>query len=730
MRSLRDVVSSSVVDPLKALSFGLISGLILLSIVGSVVWSMYGTIHRIGIDEFRLQGLCGTINHLNEVLTMSARMAAATGDPKWIERYRAIEPELDNAITEVAVLARAEYEKNYAAQTKLAYTKLIEIESLALALASKERPEEASKLLFGEEYDYYKGLYSQGISEMTSAVQTRITREIQGFRARIWAAGLLGVASLAILVVAWFGVSLVVKSHLNHRKQAERALENEKERLSVTLRSIGDGVITTDICARITLMNRVAEQLTAWKEHEVIERPLGEAFVIINEKTRQPAENPVEKVLKSGTIHGLANHTVLVARDGRERIIEDSAAPIRDRDGNVVGVVLVFRDTTEERHMLREVLKAEKLESVGLLAGGIAHDFNNILAGIMGNISLAKMRLDKETAVLQRLSEAEKAVVRAKDLTQQLLTFSKGGAPIKKAASLPELLVEWVRFALRGSGTSCQFRIQTDLWAAEVDEAQISQVVHNLVVNAEQAMPDGGRIHLSAENYIENERKGCPLSPGKYVRISIEDEGTGVRPEHLQRIFDPYFTTKKTGSGLGLATSYTIVKRHGGHISVRSELEKGTTFEVFLPASENRAGIRNEARAMPKNGRGKILVMDDEDVVREVTSEMLKLLGYRVAVSKDGSEAIDLYCRAKEGGEPFDAVIMDLTIPGGIGGRETVSLLRDLDPQIKAIVCSGYSTDSIMGDFEKHGFCGVLAKPYNTEQMSAILHEVISGTKS
>jgi len=696
--------------------------------VGSVVWSMYDSLSRIGREDFKLQRLCGTINHLNEILTMSARLAAATGDLVWEEQYRATEPALDNAIAEVAMLARAEYAKNYAAQTKLAYTRLIEMESLALRLVRVGRNEEASQLLFGSQYAQYKARYSRGISEMTSAVQSRITNEINGFHTRVWIAGFLGLASLAILCFAWVGVSIVVRGHLHRRRQAEEALADEKERLSVTLRSIGDGVITTDTDGRITLMNGVAETLTGWKEEEALDRPVEQAFVIVNEKTRLQAENPVNKVLETGAVCGLANHTVLIARDGTQRIIADSGAPIKNSAGNVVGVVLVFRDTTEQHYMLREVLKADKLESVGLLAGGIAHDFNNILAGVMGNISLAKMRLSSQTHEFQRLSEAEKAVLRAKDLTQQLLTFSKGGAPIKKPASLRELLAEWAQFALRGSNTSCQFRIGPNLWDAEVDEGQISQVIHNLVVNADQAMPEGGRIYLSAENHVEGE--GIRLTPGKYVKVVVEDEGVGVRPEHLQKIFDPYFTTKRSGSGLGLATSYAVVKRHGGHIAVSSEVGKGSTFEVFLPASEHRASIRTAVSDGPQNGRGKVLLMDDEEVVREVASEMLALLGYQVSVSKDGSEAIDLYCRAKEDGQPFDALIMDLTIPGGLGGKEAVVLLRDLDPGIKAIASSGYSTDPIMGDFGRFGFSGVLAKPYTTEQMSEVLRQVISGASS
>jgi PAS domain S-box-containing protein len=728
MRFYFDFVRRPFENPLKAFTVGVVVALILLPIMGSVIWGMYEALSRIGLHEFRLQKLSGTISNLHEALSMSARMAAATGDATWEARYRSIEPELDSSIVEVALLARAEYQKNYAAQTKLAYTKLIEMESVALALVRGGRREEAAALLFSQDYNQYKVLYAKGLQDMTEAVQARIVSELHRFRTRMWGTGILGLLSFAVLVTTWTGISMVVKRQLKRRKQAEEALANERELFLVPLRSIGDGVITTATSGSVTLMNPVAEELTGWKEEDALGRPIEEAFVVVNEKTGKSVANPVARVLSTGTVCGLANHTLLVARDGTERSIADSGAPIRDTEGNVVGVVLVFRDVTEEQHMLREAAKAEKLESVGLLAGGIAHDFNNILAGFMGNISLAKIHMDPEAQEFKRLSAAERAVDRAKDLTQQLLTFSKGGAPIKKTASLPQLLAESAGFALRGSHTSCELRMAPDLWDAEVDEGQVSRVIHNLLVNADQAMPDGGRIYLSAENYAAESDDRSVLAAGTYVRISVKDEGIGVPAEHLHQIFDPYFTTKKTGSGLGLATSYAIVKRHGGHIAVRSQVGRGTTFEVFLPTLEKRTPIKPEVAQRPKNGEGRILLMDDEEVVRELAGEMLTLLGYRVTLSKDGAEAIDLYRQAQDSGDPFNAVIMDLTIPGGLGGKEAFAVLQVLNPDVRAIVSSGYCTDPIMGDYKKYGFCGVLPKPYDANAMGEVLYDAISAT--
>lgn len=372
---------------------------------------------------------------------------------------------------------------------------------------------------------------------------------------------------------------------LTRRIEAEQSLAAEKERLAVTLRSIGDGIITTDMGGKIVLINKIAEKLTGWIQEEAIGRPLREVFHIINEKTRLPCENPVEKVLETGGIVGLANHTALIARDGTERMLADSGAPIRDKEGKIIGVVLVFRDITEQKKMEEELLKASKLDSVGLLAGGIAHDFNNILTAILGNISLAKMDKNLDE-IFERITQAEKACLRVRDLTQQLLTFSKGGAPVKRVASIAELIRDSAIFALRGSNVRCDFSMPADLWPVEVDEGQISQVINNLVINAQQAMPAGGGIQVRCENIRVERGLALPLEKGEYVKISIEDHGVGIPKEYLQKIFDPYFTTKQKGSGLGLTTSYSIIKNHDGIITVESEVGVGTTFGVYLPVSK------------------------------------------------------------------------------------------------------------------------------------------------
>ena len=507
----------------------------------------------------------------------------------------------------------------------------------------------------------------------------------------------------------------------------ERKLKESEQWLSTTLKSIGDAVIATDANGFVTFMNPVAEALTGWNQEDVAGKPLSEVFNIINEETGKQAEDPATRVLREGFVVGLANHTVLIAKDRMKRPIDDSGAPIRDDKGNIIGVVLVFRDITEKRRLEQELIKADKLKSVGILAGGIAHDFNNILTAILGNIALAKMYAEPEDKIFEKLSGAENASLRAKHLTQQLLTFSRGGAPIKKTAFISELLEDTATFALSGSNVRCEFSIPGDLWPVEVDEGQITQVINNLIINASQAMPEGGIIKVRAENIVVDAEQGLPLKEGKYMKISIEDLGIGIPEEHLQKIFDPYFTSKQKGSGLGLATAYSIVKRHDGCIQVKSELGVGSTFSIYLPASSKEVLIEKALRERIPTGKGKILLMDDEEPVREVGGEMLEGLGYEVEFTKDGAEAIELYKKAKESAQPFDAIIVDLTVPGRIGGKEAVEKLIEIDPEVKAIVSSGYSTDPIMADFRKYGFSGVIAKPYKLNELGEALHKVIAG---
>ncbi|MBU7048075.1 MAG: PAS domain S-box protein [Theionarchaea archaeon] len=518
-------------------------------------------------------------------------------------------------------------------------------------------------------------------------------------------------------------INVKLQQEIAERKLMEESLAAEKERLAVTLRSIGDGVITTDTEGTIILINKAAELLTGYTMEEAAGNPLDTVFYIINEQTRRPCENPVTKVLSQGAVAGLGNNTVLISKDGTERVIADSGAPIRDHLSRIIGVVLVFRDVTEKRKMEQELLRTQKLESLGSLAGGIAHDFNNILTGILSNVALAKLYTE-DNRVGARLTKIEKASLQARNLTQQLLTFSKGGSPIKKITSLNKVIRDSTSFALRGSNVRCHFYISDELSPADIDEGQISQVINNLIMNADEAMPEGGVIQVRAENVAVSE-ESLFLQKGTYIKISIEDQGVGIPEKYLSRAFDPYFTTKQKGSGLGLATAYSIIKRHNGHIDVESEVGVGTTFHMWLPASGDPLKREEMQPHTPAKGEGRILFMDDEEIIRDAAGEVLTYLGYSVEFAEDGREAIELYKKGLKTGNPFDIVIMDLTIPGGMGGKEALAILLEIDPHVKAIVSSGYSTDPVMADFRSYGFKGVVTKPYSIEELSETLHRMM-----
>lgn len=505
----------------------------------------------------------------------------------------------------------------------------------------------------------------------------------------------------------------------NHaRLEALRTLADERQRLSVTLRSIGDGVITTDTAARVELLNAEAERLCGWPEEEALGRPLREIFNLINHRTGVAVVSPVEEVLATGKLVELANHVALVARDGSRRSIADSGAPIIDIDGAIIGAVLVFRDVTEKERLEEESFKAQKLESVGVLAGGIAHDFNNLLTAIHGNVSLARLQLPADQPAVEFLKETEKAIMRATGLSRQLLTFAKGGTPIRRVISLAETIRESVELTLRGSNVRAEFRIASDIRPVEVDAGQIAQVVQNLVINACQAMPGGGNLLINCENF-----SGAPpgLAPGDWLRLTIADQGPGIPPEIRDRIFDPYFTTKEGGSGLGLAVCHTIISKHDGSIFLTSETGQGTEFTIMLPAATEEKIPAANTTATRRAGPARVLVMDDEPMVADVLRQSLERLGHLVTVVADGAAAVTAWNQAAADGHRFAWGFLDLTVPGKIGGRQAAVEILHHDPAARLIVVSGYTNDGALAEPHRHGFQGSLTKPYNPRDLETIV---------
>jgi PAS domain S-box-containing protein len=430
------------------------------------------------------------------------------------------------------------------------------------------------------------------------------------------------------------------------------------------------------------------------------------------------------EIMNSGKAK-LHSEEMLIGPDGKKTWRCVSKVPLRSADDTIIGVLGTYYDITRRKWAEEELLKNEKLESLGLLAGGIAHAFNNVLMVIMGNVSLAKALLSPTDKAYERLARAEESEVKAKELTRQFLAFAKEGVPNKRPVSVSNLIMNYCRYALKDSKSMCKCIIPKDLWNMEADEGQLGHVMTNILINADQAMPDGGIITIRCENALVGEDDGLPLSKGNYIKIAFQDQGKGIPQEYLGKVFDPYFTTKETGRGLGLAAAYSIVKKHDGHIAVESSPESGTIFTLFLPASLSLIAAAPKMEIESRSGQGKILVMDDDELLLNVIATMLERLGYTAQSALNGTEAIEKYVEAQQSGEPFDAVIMDLIVPDGMGGREATEKLLAIDPHAKIIVSSGDSNNEVMSDYTRFGFSGVIAKPYRVAELSEMLQHVL-----
>ncbi len=520
----------------------------------------------------------------------------------------------------------------------------------------------------------------------------------------------------------WNGVVLDV----TERVEAVKALEHERSFLTAVLDTVAALVLVLDTEGRIVGFNRACEQLTGWSAAEVRGRKAFDA--LLDPEDHQRATDHFSAILEGSVGSGLECRWR--TRAGGHRVVSCQSTVLRREDGSTEFIIETGVDITGQRELEDATSRVARLESLGVLAGGIAHDFNNLLMGVAGHISLAQRYATSNPELHLALRQGMVACRQATDLASQLLTFATGGEPMKRRIDLGALVREVATFSLRGTRVRADLDLPEGLWWAEVDRGQLSQAIHNLVLNALQAMPHGGTVTIESANvtigaaWNEGSR---PLEPGRYVRVAIADEGGGIEPEHLDRLFDPWFTTKEEGSGLGLAVAHSVVVRHGGAITVDSVAGEGSTFRIYLPGvdPEEEPALVSTRAVLPVAPGRRVLVMDDESLVREVVGEMLSLLGHEVAYAIDGSEALASYEEARIHGRPYHAVIMDLTIPGGMGGREAMRRLQELDPSAVVIASSGYANDGTLASFAEEGFRAVLPKPYQVRDLARVLGEVL-----
>ena len=512
-------------------------------------------------------------------------------------------------------------------------------------------------------------------------------------------------------------------NEIEERKKAEKNLLKRDAAHKSILRAtpVGIGLVHNRI---FSWVSEQVIQLTGYSEEELVGKSARMVY---------PNDGEFDKVgrIKYGQLKNNAEvgevDTLWRKKDGTVIDVHLRSTPINPADLSE-GVTFSVIDITERKRMEKDLQSAHKLESLGILAGGIAHDFNNLLQSIIGNISLAKMCVNKEDKVYSKLTETEKAATRATALTLQLLTFAKGGAPIKKTTHISDIIKNSASFSLQGSNVCCEYLFADDIWMIDMDEGQIGQVIQNLIINSNHAMPNGGRITIRAENCRIKTGEVSSLDKGRYVRISIQDNGIGIPAEHLSRIFDPYYSTKQTGSGLGLAVAFSVIKNHSGLLTAESEVGKGATFNILLPASDaDHPEVGEHDQEIVFTGKGKVLIMDDEILILDVAAEMLSILGYVVTTAQDGRKVLEEYKNTMVE-EPYDFVILDLTVPGGMGGEETINKLLELNPRVKAFVSSGYATDPIMAKYSRYGFCGVIPKPYTIENLSKALNTLKMAT--
>jgi PAS domain S-box-containing protein len=519
------------------------------------------------------------------------------------------------------------------------------------------------------------------------------------------------------------GVELERKRRLAEKKKSEITLARREAELDAIFNSISDVVVFADTRRRIVSVNSAMEAVFGYTLEELQGKETKFIYADPEDFNEQGKIRYNADVRTQPQVYKMHYRR----KDGTIFTGETLGTSVTDNQGKLLGFVGIIRDITDREKLEDKLHRLGKLESLGVLAGGIAHDFNNLLTAVVGNISLAKLFISPDDKAYPILTDAENASARAKDLTSQLLTFSKGGEPIRKIFHLSPVLKEASSFVLSGANVKCCFAIPDDLSPVEADPGQISQVINNLIINAVHSMPDGGTIDVTCRDVLLSTSDVLPLPEGRYVKVTVQDHGLGIPRDHLEKIFDPYFSTKQQGSGLGLATCHSIITRHGGHIEAEAGSRGGTAFHFYLPACTKKVVSHEiQDKNTIENGSGTILIMDDDKMVRHVAGRMLNRLGYEVTEARDGAEAVELYKKCLQAGTPFNAVIMDLTIPAGMGGRDAIKILKKLDPGVKAIVSSGYSNDPVMSKYKDYGFMDVVTKPYKIEELSVIVARVVS----
>ena len=515
---------------------------------------------------------------------------------------------------------------------------------------------------------------------------------------------------------------------ITERKQAEDKIQQSERFIRSILDTVDEGFIVINRDYRIQTANRAYCRQVGIDDAEII----GQHCYRVSHKTNRPCYEEGEECASRQVFETGKSYSVLHRHkdaNGHILYVETTAFPIKDSSGAIISAIETINNITEKHLLEEERLKTQKLESIGTLAGGIAHDFNNLLQGVFGYISLAKIANSHEKCTAA-LEQAQKALHQSVNLTTQLLTFSKGGKPATKRIDLRPIIENSAKFTLSGSRSDLRISIPPDLWPSEADGGQLGQVIQNIVLNAAQSMPIGGTVKITAANMAKgNASLPAGLAPGNYVAIAVQDIGIGIPEQHLSKIFDPYFTTKEKGSGLGLATSYSIIRNHGGMIDVKTKSGVGTTFTIYLPAIAGQiVKEKAEKQQEPSQVRkAKILVMDDEEIIRNLSTELLSLLGHDVEVAHHGLEALEKYQRGIAGGHPFDIVILDLTIPGGMGGVETIQQMLKMDSQVKAVVSSGYSDDAAIANYLSQGFKASLEKPYDIDALKEVLSRLLNG---